>query len=136
MRVFLVCAAVAASALPAAAGDFTTAAEVRPILSATRARWVAVRAFDGKDLLYFTQIEAWRCGLAQVRYRVNDEPETVREMEPCYRGTAQPNAFKAADHLPYVTRPLGSISKVSVTVVYGDGSEETAEFPRAFVEVN
>ena len=136
MRVFLVCAAVAASALPAAAGDFTTAAEVRPILSATKARWVAVRAFDGKDLLYFTQIEAWRCGLSEIRYSVNDAPETVREMEPCYEGTAQPNAFKATDHLPYITRPLGSIAKVSVTVVYDDGSTDRAEFTRAQVRMN
>lgn len=115
----------------ALAQGFTTAAEVKPILQATKANWVALRDYDGNDLLYFTHLESWRCGLAQVRFSVNSTAATrVWEMEPCYEGTAQPNALKLEDHLPYIVIPQGMTNTVSVVVVYDDGTEDRADFER------
>jgi L-aminopeptidase/D-esterase-like protein len=115
----------------ALAQGFTTAAEVKPILQATKANWVALRDYDGNDLLYFTHLESWRCGLAQVRFSVNSTAATrVWEMEPCYEGTAQPNALKLKDHLPYIVIPQGMTNTVSVVVVYDDGTEDRADFER------
>lgn len=115
----------------ALAQGFTTAAEVKPILQATKANWVALRDYDGNDLLYFTHLESWRCGLAQVRFSVNSTAATrVWEMEPCYEGTAQPNVLKLEDHLPYIVIPQGMTNTVSVVVVYDDGTEDRADFER------
>lgn len=114
-------------------GKFLTALEVKPILTATKGSWVAVREYDGQDLLYFTQILSWRCGLHQIRYAVNDGAETVFEAEPCHVDTAMPNAIVAEDILPYLAFPLGSVETVAIRLIYDDGTEDGATFPRADV---
>jgi hypothetical protein len=118
----------------ATAQNFTTAAEVRPILEATRANWVAVREFDGKDLVYFTHLIAWRCGLSEVRFTINDASDIyVWPMEPCYEDTAQPNAIKADEVLPYVELPLGAAQTIAVVITMDDGSILSNGFARASV---
>lgn len=114
----------------AADPPFTTAAEVRPILSMTRDRWVAVREFDGQDLVYLTQLVAWRCGLAELWVAINDEAEAPFPLEPCYRDTPQPNAVRGQ---PWVARPLGSVQTLRVTVEYDDGSTDSIEVSRSEV---
>jgi len=121
-------------ATPLLAANFTTAAEVKPILGATKANWVAVREFNGQDLLYFTHLEAWRCGLDQIRYFVNDGKPRVWETEPCYDDTNTPNAIKMPDgHLPYTVLPLGSVYSVTVEITYDDGTRESETFERAAI---
>lgn len=123
-----------AFALPASAQNFTTAAEVRPILEATRANWIAVREYEGRDLVYFTHLIAWRCGLAEVRFTINDASQIyVWPMEPCYEGTAQPNAIKADDVLPYVELPLGAAQTIAVVMTLDDGSVLSGGFARVAV---
>ena len=115
--------------------DFTTAAEVKPILMMTRASWIALRPDDGNDLLYFTNALAWRCGISEIRYGVNGAAaETVLAMEPCYEGEATPNALKMdRGIMPYVVLPLESVKSVAVVVVFDDGSEEPASYQRKAV---
>ncbi len=107
---------------------------MKPILAATRTSWVAIREYEGNDLLYFTHLESWRCGLSQIRFSVNSgAAATVWETEPCHEGTAQPNALTLEGHLPYIVLPLGMVQSVTVVVVFDDGSEDRAEFQRAAV---
>ncbi len=113
-----------------ASGKFTTALEVKPILTATKASWVALRDYDGQDLLYFTQIESWRCGLFEIRYSVNGAAEKIWDMEPCYLDTRQPNVMKLEDHLPYIRLIGGSVETVKITLYYDDGTSDTATFSR------
>lgn len=117
----------------ALAQSFTSAAEVKPILLATKAGWVAVRDYDGNDLVYFTNLLAWRCGISHLFYAVNDGDPVELLMEPCHDGTAQPNALLMETTLPYVTLPQGSVEKVTVGVVFDDDSIEAASFERKAV---
>ncbi|HHC30055.1 MAG TPA: hypothetical protein ENK80_05785 [Rhodobacterales bacterium] len=121
------------SVAPLVAQQFTTAAEVRPMLEATKARWIAVREYDGKDLLYFSNLLAWRCGLEAIHYSVNGGPERLWDGEPCYKGEARPNALKATDKLPYVSFPLGSVDTVDVRLTYDDGDTDSASYSRGAI---
>lgn len=122
-------------ALPALAQNFTTAAEVKPILSATKGQWIGVRDWEGQDLIYFTNLLSWRCGVESVAWGVNGGPANrMLVMEPCYEGEAAPNALKMDQGvLPYVAEAPGSVQTVAVTVTYDDGTTETAEYERAAV---
>ena len=116
-------------------GQFTTAVEVKPILGMTKGNWVAVREFNGNDLVYFTHLLAWRCGLWEIRYSLNgsDALETYA-MEPCHEGTNQPNAMTdVANYLPYVTLPLASVDSIYVELVFDDGTTDFAVFERQAV---
>lgn len=117
-------------------GKMTTAAEVRPILSVTKPQWLAVRDYDGQDLLYFTNLLAWRCGLFEIRYAVNDGPVQVLDAEPCHDDEAAPNALKLENHLPYVTLPAQSVATVRVEVLYDDLGVDSADYDRAAIEIN
>ena len=98
---------VIATVLMAARADaqtFTTAAEVKPILSATERAWIAMREYDGRDLIYFTNLLAWRCGASEVSCTVNDGALTPLATEPCSENSAEPNAAAA-------WRPSGPMSR-------------------------
>ncbi len=118
-----------------ATGRFTTTVEVKPILTATKPQWVAVREYEGQDLLYFTNLLAWRCGLWEVRYGLNGaSPETVLPIEPCYEDTAQPNALVDPVGYPiWVEAPLGSIESIDIEIDYDDGTMDAAVFARQLV---
>lgn len=116
-------------------GKFTTAVEVKPILGMTKSNWVAVRNYEGQDLLYFTHLLAWRCGLWDIRYSVNGA-ETTQEvpMEPCHEDLATPNALvEVMDYLPYVTLPPDSVMSVYVEITFDDGTTDFARFDRSAV---
>lgn len=127
-------AAVLALTGPAQAQSYTTAAEVKPILMMTKASWIAVRAYEGQDLLYFTNALAWRCGITGITYAVNDGPKLGLAMEPCYEGEATPNALKMDQGiLPFVTLPLQSVATVTVEIQFDDGTTEAVDYARAAV---
>lgn len=118
-----------------ATGRFTTAIEIKPILGATRPQWVAVREYDGQDLLYFTNLLAWRCGLWEVRYGLNGAaPDIVLPIEPCHEETAQPNALVDPVAYPiWIEAPLGSIDSIEIEIDYDDGTTDAAVYARQSV---
>ncbi|KAJ55256.1 hypothetical protein ACMU_11185 [Actibacterium mucosum KCTC 23349] len=116
---------------------FTTAEEVRPILEVTQANWIAVREYEGQDLLYFTHLASFRCGLFAIAYGVNtDVADQLFEAEPCYREEPAPNALKMENGaLPFVGLPLGSVEYVTITITYLDGVQSTVRFDRADIQI-
>lgn len=118
-------------------GKYTTAIEVRPILGMTKSNWIGVREYNGQDLIYFTHLMAWRCGLWDIRYGINGAPATnVVPMEPCHEDMAQPNVMTdVANFLPYVAHPLQSVESVYVEIVFDDGTSDFAQFDRGEVRI-
>lgn len=126
---FVLAGAVALAAMPVAAQD------AKQILSLTKQNWVAVREYDGNDLLYFTNLLAWRCGVDAIRFAVNGDSVAPLKHEPCHEDDASPNALYADDILPYLTFPLGSVETITVEVDFPDGSTEVGEYERAKVAI-
>lgn len=116
-------------------GRFTTATEVRPILGATRANWVAVREYGGNDLLYLTHLWSWRCGLVSVSVGINDAALQKMPLPDCHVDYASPNAILETDGLPYVSFPLNSVQRVTVEITYDDLATETASFERNQIRI-
>ncbi len=121
-------------ALPAQADNFTTAGEVRPILTATRANWVSLREQGGQDVLYFTQLAAWRCGLSAVHYRINGGREQRLSLETCYASEARPNAVKDSSAWMLGLADAGSVQSVDVRLTYDDGREDDVQLSRAAIQ--
>ncbi|SMO96009.1 hypothetical protein SAMN06265173_13114 [Thalassovita litoralis] len=111
-------------------GKFTTAAEIKPILTATKGQWIAVREYDGQDIIYFTQLLSWRCGLSAIRYSVNGGPMQVYPMPPCHMDMAQPNVFLDDEAMPIMGLPPKSVQTVDVEVFLDDTSVDFVSYQR------
>jgi hypothetical protein len=116
-------------------GKFTTATEVKPILGATKGNWVAVREFNGQDLIYVTHLWSWRCGLIEMRVGLNGAAPEIWPLPKCHDDQPAPNMILESDGLPYRSYSLNSINTIAVELVYDDLSEETANFNRKGVQI-
>jgi hypothetical protein len=117
-------------------GQFTTAVEIKQIMTMTKPQWIAIQDNGAQDLLYFTQLLSWRCGMWEIRYGLNGAPaETLLDMEPCHEPSASPNAMTdpGGAYPIYLAEPSGSIQSVSIAIVYDDGTTDSAEFERTSV---
>ncbi|MFN7003719.1 MAG: hypothetical protein ACK4NW_09850 [Roseinatronobacter sp.] len=120
-------------AMPVQAQNFTTQAEVQPILEMTRANWVGIGTAMGQDLLYFSHVLSWRCGLSEIRYAVNGGALQVLEMEPCYHEITSPNSIR---ELPFVAHPLNSLESVIVELEFPDGQVISETYPRSAIRID
>lgn len=111
-------------------GKFTTATEVKPILTATKPQWIAVREYDGQDIVYFTQILSWRCGLSGMRYSINGGPMQPYPLPPCHMEYATPNALLDTEGMPIMGLPPKSVQTVDVEIFYDDTSLDFASYQR------
>lgn len=111
-------------------GRFTTALEVKPILNATRATWIFVREYDGKDLMYVTNLWSWRCGLLEMRVGINGNPPEIWPLPPCRLDQQSPAAILDEDGLSFAEFPLGSLALIEVQITYDDLTTDSAKFNR------
>lgn len=55
--------------------------QMKQILNMTKNNWVSFRDFNGKQLIYFTHLESYTCGIKEVRYSINsDDLDKVWEL--------------------------------------------------------
>lgn len=111
-------------------GKFTTAGEIKPILTATKPQWIAVREYDGQDIVYFTQLLSWRCGLSAIRYSINGGPMQQYPLPPCHMDMAAPNALLDNEAMPIMGLPPKSVQSVDVEVFFDDTSVDFASYQR------
>jgi hypothetical protein len=121
----IVAASLSAVAGVAQAQQFTTAAEVKPILEMTKGNWVALRKYDGNDLVYFSHLMAWRCGFESVRYGINGPADTELKLEKCNTEYKQPNVILDESIPLFTKRKLGSVKTISVEVTFDDGTVQS-----------
>lgn len=114
-------------------GKFTTATEVRPILNATKGNWIAVREFDGKDLVYVTHLWTWRCGLLEMRVGINGAAPEVWPLPDCHMDQPMPGVVLEQDGLPYRSFDLGSVRSIDVQITYDDLGTDAVAFDRSQV---
>ncbi|WP_301459176.1 hypothetical protein [Pseudorhodobacter sp.] len=120
------CAATAQTVPPS---DFTTPEGAAFIHQQLGDQLLAFKQEGAQDLIYFTTLLSWRCGVQELYYGFNDDLAVTRfPMEPCYRDLRQPNTNKEIGTIYpfFISVPTGSVAKVSLRVIYEDGS--TAKF--------
>lgn len=111
------------------------AVQIRPILDATKNSWVAVREWDGQDLLYFTHLLTWRCGLDKIEYSINSgKADQNWAFIVCDETAANPMALPPEQKI-YGSFALNSIQSITVKITYDDGETDTVTFERATIQI-
>ncbi|MBL4918184.1 hypothetical protein [Szabonella alba] len=126
------CAGLPALAQPT---DFTTPEGAAFIHQQIAAGILGFTEQGENDLIYFTQLLAWRCGVQEVYYGFNsDLPVNRLPLEPCHRDLANPNTMKETGAGPYplfITVPKGAAQQVRMRVIYEDGHSASFVSERA-----
>jgi hypothetical protein len=82
--------------------------------------WVSFRDFNEKQLIYFTPLESYTCGIKKVRYSINsDDRDKVWELQPC----DSKNPMAVTKDIIYLTMPLGTAKSIAVQVTFADGAK-------------
>ncbi len=90
------------------------------ILDMTRGSWAYFRDYNGRQLVYFTHLEAYRCGIAAVRYSLNtDALDKDWALQPC--DPKKPHNITTDK--PYIALPLGTAKSIAVQLTFNDGSK-------------
>jgi hypothetical protein len=111
------------------------AAQIRPILNATKGQWIAVREWQGQDLVYFTHLLTWRCGLSKIQYSVNSAAANKTwTFPPCDEASPNPAALPTGQKI-YVGFDLNSVQSVTVKITYDDGKTDTVTYDRAAIKI-
>jgi hypothetical protein len=92
--------------------------QMKKILNMTQNSWVSFRDFNGKQLIYFTHLEAYTCGIKEVHYSLNsDELDKIWELQPC----AGKGISDIKKEMIYLTLPLGTAKSIAVQLEFTDG---------------
>ena len=94
--------------------------QMKKILNMTQNSWVSFRDFNGKQLIYFTHLEAYTCGIKKVHYSLNsNDLDKVWELQPC----ASKGISSIKKELIYLTLPLGTAKSIAVQLIFFDDTK-------------
>ena len=94
--------------------------QMKQILNMTQNNWVSFRDFNGKQLIYFTHLESYTCGIKEVHYSINsDDLDKVWELQAC----DSKNPMAVTKDIIYLTMPLGTAKSITVQVTFTDGTK-------------
>ncbi len=94
--------------------------QMKQILNMTQNNWVSFRDFNGKQLIYFTHLESYTCGIKEVHYSINsDGLDKVWELQPCN----SKNPMAVTKDIIYLTMPFGTAKSIAVQVTFTDGTK-------------
>ena len=92
-------------------------AQMKQILNMTKTSWVSYRDFNGKQLIYFTHLESYTCGIKEVKYSINsDELDRVWELQPC----DEKNPMAMTKEIPYLSLKLDTAQSISLQLKFID----------------
>lgn len=98
--------------------------QIKQILDVTKANWVSFRDWNGQQLIYFTHLESWRCGIDFVFYSLNStDLDQMWELDAC--DPSNPNAV--LKEKPYIELPAGSTQSITVQLIFKDGTKSSGE---------
>lgn len=90
------------------------------LLDLTRGSWAYFRNYNGRQLIYFTHLEVYRCGITKVRYSLNGEAlDREWKLQPC--DPKKPN--QVTTDKVYISLPLKTAQSISVRLTYNDGRQ-------------
>lgn len=95
-------------------------AQMKQMLNMTQSSWLSFRDFNAKQLLYFTHLEMYTCGIKEVRYSINnDKLDKIYPLQKC-----DPKApMSMTKEKPYLTFELNRVKEVVLEVTFIDGTK-------------
>ena len=120
LRALLVILAALYGLAPGPASSQGLMGQEPKILDMTRGSWAYFRDYNGRQLVYFTHLEAYRCGIAAVRYSINtDALDRDWMLQPCDRK----KPHNITTDKPYIALPLGAAKSITVQLTFKDGGK-------------
>jgi hypothetical protein len=97
--------------------DTEQLAQGKQMLEMTKGSWLMFRDYDGKVLLYFSQLLSYRPVIKEIRYSINSEA-----LDQSYKFKPTDKMYEVGNELPYISVPADS-QYAAVQVTYKDGSK-------------
>jgi hypothetical protein len=86
------------------------------MLNATAGSWLMFRDYEGKVLLYFSQLLSFRPVIKEIRYSINSD-----KLDQTFKFKPTDKMYEVGDELPYLAVPADS-EYANVQVTYKDGT--------------
>lgn len=92
----------------------------KQMANAAATQWVAFRDFNGRQLVYFTAVISYACGVSEIRWSMNSD--SLDQNWPMPKCNEYLPFSVSADSKIYETLKLNTAKTISVQLVFKDGT--------------